>query len=277
MVLQPLVLRIKRLTVKETDHKEMRITYIFHSGFAIETDNCILVFDYWMDPAGVMPQILNSTKDIYVFSSHFHEDHFTTEIFNWKNAHNNVTYILSKDILKHRRAQKQDANIWLAKGGHFEDENLEVYATGSNDSGVSWIVKTDGKTLFHAGDLNNWYARFMTDPNYHGGEIVAAETGELIDPLKDEKQFLGELKDIAKIAQNFDIVMFPVDARVGNGYTRGDRQFIERFGTGLFIPMHFVASGFESAWRMEEFTNERNIPFWKISKEGDTINVKSQQ
>lgn len=33
----------------------MQLTYIFHSGFALETDRCILVFDYWMDPAGVMP------------------------------------------------------------------------------------------------------------------------------------------------------------------------------------------------------------------------------
>ena len=27
----------------------MQLTYIFHSGFALETDRCILVFDYWMD------------------------------------------------------------------------------------------------------------------------------------------------------------------------------------------------------------------------------------
>ena len=29
----------------------MRLTYIFHSGFALETDDAILVFDYWLDPA----------------------------------------------------------------------------------------------------------------------------------------------------------------------------------------------------------------------------------
>ena len=39
----------------------MQLTYIFHSGFALETDRCILVFDYWMDPAGVVPRPVSYT------------------------------------------------------------------------------------------------------------------------------------------------------------------------------------------------------------------------
>jgi hypothetical protein len=84
---------------------------------------------------------------------------------------------------------------------------------------------------------------------------------------------LGELKDIRKITYSFDVVMFPIDGRIGNGYTLGGRQFIERFKVGLFIPMHFVASGFESAWRMKEFTDEKGIPFWEITREGETIEI----
>jgi hypothetical protein len=64
----------------------------------------------------------------------------------------------------------------------------------------------------------------------------------------------------------------------------------------MFIPMHFVASGFEvteqrellsslewpsrdgtrrnlSSWRMKEFADEKGIPFWEITKEGDTIEL----
>lgn len=145
----------------------MQLTYIFHSGFALETDRCILVFDYWMDPAGVMPRLLQSPKPLYVFSSHFHEDHFNRDIFSWRTRKANARYILSKDILKHRRAQKEEADAWLGKGATWEDELLRVTATGSNDSGVSWVIETDGKRIFHAGDLNNWYARFLTD-DYHG-------------------------------------------------------------------------------------------------------------
>ena len=34
-----------------------------------------------------------------------------------------------------------------------------------------------------------------------------------------------------------------------------------------------ITSGFESSWRMKEFTDEKGIPFWEISKEGETIDI----
>ena len=221
-----------------------------------------------------MPGILNTDKPVYVFSSHFHEDHFTKEIFSWKKDYPSVkfTYILSKDILKHRRASKSDADAWLAKGATWEDENIKVYAMGSNDSGVSWIIETEGKKIFHAGDLNNWYAKFLADENKPG--TILSKEFMLVNPEKDEKRYLGELKDIKKVSDSFNLVMFPIDGRIGNGYTRGGRQFIERFNVGMFVPMHFVVSGYESAWRMKEFTDARNIPFWSINKIGDKIDIE---
>ena len=95
---------------------------------------------------------------------------------------------------------------------------------------------------------------------------------ETFNPIAHEKQFLGELKDIRKVADSFDVVMFPIDGRVGNGYTLGARQFIEQFKVGLFVPMHFT-TGFESSWRMKEFTDEKNISFWEITREGETIEI----
>ena len=249
----------------------MTLTYIFHSGFVLETEQSILVFDYWLDPSGVMEDVLRKDKSLYVFSSHFHEDHFTRAVFEWKKLKSNVTYILSKDILRHRRANKEEADVWLAKGGSWSDERISVKALGSTDSGVSWIVETEGKRIFHAGDLNNWYAKFLHDAV--PGKTIYSEELEEIDPIAHEKQYLGELKDIRKVADSFDLVMFPIDGRIGNGYTLGGRQFIERFKVGLFVPMHFVASGFESSWRMKEYTDKYGIPFWKITKEGEAIKI----
>lgn len=250
----------------------MTLRYIFHSAFVLETERCILVFDYWMDPADVMREYMHTPKQVYVFASHFHEDHFTKEIFSWKENIQNIKYILSKDILKHRRAHKENADVWMAKGSMWQDENLKVIATGSNDSGVSWIIEVDDKQIFHAGDLCNWYARFLAD-DAPEGEIFSEEFQEYINPVAEEKRFLGELKDIRKVTEKFDLVMFPVDGRIGNGYTLGGRQFIERFKIGMFVPMHFVASGFDSAWRMEPFCKEKNIPFWCIRKEGERITI----
>ena len=192
----------------------MRLTYIFHSGFVLETSRCVLVFDYWMDPASVFSDFLQSEKD----------------------------------------------------------DAVQVTATGSTDSGVSWIITIEGKCIFHAGDLNNWYSRFLAE-SYHDAQAYSTEFGINIDPLKEEKRYLGELKDIRKKTACFDVAMFPIDGRIGNGYTRGGRQFIETFNVGLFVPMHFAASGFESAWRMKEFTDARHIRFWNISHEGEAIDV----
>lgn len=248
----------------------MTLTYIFHSGFMLETDEVILVFDCWHDPSDVIAKVLNDEKPMYVFASHFHEDHFCRDIFKWRQRNAPTTYILSKDILRRRRAESSEADVWMGKGAVWNDEHVSVTATGSNDSGVSWIVETGGKRFFHAGDLNNWYARFLADDT-PDAVIHSIEFDEDVNPVAEEKRFLGELKDIAKKTGSFDIAMFPVDGRIGNGYTRGARQFIERFEVKLFVPMHFVASGYESAWRMEPFCAEKNIPFWPISKIGDSI------
>ena len=260
----------------------MTLTYVFHSCFVLETDKSILIFDYWLDLNSVVPPFLKKDKSVYVFSSHFHEDHFNSAIFEWRKQQDGITYILSKDIYKHRRATKEDADVWLAKGGAWSDGTISVWALGSTDSGVSWIIEIESHRIFHAGDLNNWYARFL--PEAVPGETIyseeffaersgKAERDEEIDPISHEKQYLGELKDIRKITDSFNVVMFPIDGRIGNGYTLGGRQFIERFKVGLFVPMHFVASGFESAWRMKEFTDEKGIPFWEITREGETIEI----
>lgn len=83
----------------------MELTYLYHSGFVVETDCCVLVFDYWMDPANVMERLVGSCGDkhVYVFASHFHRDHFNKHIFGWREANPRAafTYLLSRDILDH--------------------------------------------------------------------------------------------------------------------------------------------------------------------------------
>lgn len=248
----------------------MKLTYIFHSSFALETDQCLIIFDYWLDPSEIIPQLLTSPKPLYVLSSHFHEDHFNREIFKWREYHTDITYILSKDILRHRRAQKEEADVWMGKGANWHDDNITITATGSNDSGVSWVIETEGKYIFHAGDLNSWYARFLSEPAAIPTTVINEDNKE-INPIQEEKRFLGELKDILKISNHFNLVMFPIDSRVGNGYTLGARQFIDRFKVGMFVPMHFTAGGYESSWRMYEYCTEKDIAFWQIHTEGESI------
>ena len=133
-------------------------------------------------------------------------------------------------------------------------------------------MKVGGKTIFHAGDLNNWYARLLSEKG-HRYQRGMLGIGKEVDPEYEERRYLEELENIAKVTKSFDAIIFPIDGRIGNGYTRGARQFLERFQVGLFVPMHFVASGYASAWRMKVFTDMCHVPFWKIDREGDYIEV----
>lgn len=53
----------------------MKITYLDHSGFAVEYKKYVLIFDWYK---GKLPEF-DSEKEIYVFSSHSHYDHFDLE------------------------------------------------------------------------------------------------------------------------------------------------------------------------------------------------------
>ena len=77
----------------------MKITYINHSGFLIETKDCYYIFDYYK---GELPQ-LEKEKEVIVFCSHFHKDHFNPVIFEILDDMN-MTYqaILAKDIRKRK-------------------------------------------------------------------------------------------------------------------------------------------------------------------------------
>ena len=87
----------------------MKITYINHSGFLVETKDCYYIFDYYK---GELP-FLDKKKEVIVFCSHFHEDHFNPKIFEILDEMG-MTYqaVLSKDIRK--KSKRSDMKITYA-------------------------------------------------------------------------------------------------------------------------------------------------------------------
>ena len=69
----------------------MTITHIYHSGFLMEFDQCVWLFDYYK---GEIPSF-DRAKKLFVFSSHVHSDHFNKEIFTIFREYSDVEYILS--------------------------------------------------------------------------------------------------------------------------------------------------------------------------------------
>ena len=55
----------------------MKITYIHHSAFLVETESAYLLFDYFQ---GKLPEF-SEEKPLYVFASHRHPDHFSKITF----------------------------------------------------------------------------------------------------------------------------------------------------------------------------------------------------
>ena len=132
----------------------MKITYINHSGFLIETRDCYYIFDYYK---GELPY-LDKEKEVIVFCSHFHKDHFNPQIFGILEDMG-MTYqaVLANDIRKRNHLSDLKITYVYHDQTYNLDNGTEVDTLLSNDSGVAFIVKTKEGTIYHAGDLNDWY------------------------------------------------------------------------------------------------------------------------
>lgn len=205
-----------------------KIHYLYHSGFIVETDLNILIFDYFNDngeseyrslESGVIPdEVLKTDKDVYVFASHGHLDHFNPLIFEWRNLNPKIEYILSSDIEMEEDYPK--CNV-ISEGESIQIKNMTVKAYGSTDIGVSFLVKADGISIFHAGDLNWWHWNGESD---RFNRRMARSFKAKIEKLKGEA---------------IDIAFFPVDYRLRDKYSIGGEHFIENLAPKLFVPMHF--------------------------------------
>lgn len=206
----------------------MRLTYIYHSGFAIETHNFTMIIDYFQDSLGgkrgvVYDRLLLRPNRLYVLSTHGHPDHFNPEILEWRKRRSDIHYIFSKDIMSVFNSDDPHI-VYLEKDGVYKDDLLQVNAYGSTDIGLSYKITTEKKVVFHAGDLNNW----------HWNEESTKEEVE-----KASGDYLKELDHIAASTPKLDVAMFPVDPRLGKDFMLGAEQFMEKIPTELFIPMHF--------------------------------------
>ncbi|AJA48722.1 putative Zn-dependent hydrolase [Clostridium pasteurianum DSM 525 = ATCC 6013] len=237
-----------------------KINYLYNSGFTVETENYLLIFDYYKDSVskgiksienGAISELnLKIPKKIIVFSSHSHFDHFNPVIFTWKKIRPDINYVLSNDITN---IDNKDTNINILSP--YEDlylDNIYIKAFSSNDLGVSFLVKVDNINIFHSGDLNwwNWWD----------------ENGEF--NLSMEKSFKSEIKKLEGI--DIDIAFCPVDPRLKEYYYIGGEYFIKELNPKLFIPMHF-GSKFSITTKFKEKVKYTNTTIIEIQKRGEEI------
>ncbi len=204
-----------------------KITYLDHSGFAVVTPSAILVFDYYRDPAHALKKVLHEYPSLPVIFlvSHHHEDHFNRDIFDLAQDHKR-TYVLSNDIVS-KVTHDDIAIAWMSAGDTVENlpGDITVKAYGSTDIGVSYLVTLpDGKTIFHAGDLNYWHWQQESTAD----EVRAAYN-----------RFVKVMTRLLQDVKSLDMAFFPVDPRMGQDFSQGARLFLSNIDVKYFFPMHF--------------------------------------
>lgn len=174
----------------------MKVTYLEHSGFAVEYKNYVLIFDWYK---GKVPEF-DVTKKVYVFSSHAHYDHFNQNIFTWKEDYPDIHYILSADIVTDTEGAKV---TYVVANQEYQVDDLKVQTLHSTDEGVAFVVYAEDKVIYHAGDLNWWhweeeddaYNRMMRGDYQKEIETLAGEKIDLafvvLDPRQEEQFYWG--------------------------------------------------------------------------------------
>lgn len=205
----------------------MKIIYLDHSGFQVETADFTMVFDY---VKGTLPEVSKETRRIF-FVSHKHEDHFSENIFTADREQD--FYVLDRQLKNRVRrmalpeTQMERVNF-VRPLKHYElscgGAVLSIETLPSTDCGVAFLVRDPeqpGKWIFHAGDLNWWF--WEGEPKQWLNQMKA-EYCRIVDSISE--------KDISA-------AFVPLDPRLEKNAAKGPAYFLEHVRTERMFPMHF--------------------------------------
>lgn len=209
----------------------MKVTFLYHSSFLVELSQCTLLFDWY---GGAVPAY-DKSKPLYVFASHHHRDHYSPEIFSAFGMEN-VWYVLGNCIrLSAKRKEAlsiDDSHVFrLAAGRSLTLGGLAIETLRSTDAGVAFWITAEGKTFFHAGDLQWWH--WEEEPKTWNEEM--------------ERDFK---KECAKVAgRRADVAFLVLDPRQEDSYWWGFDWWMRTLEVGWAFPMH----SWEAYWIIKKF------------------------
>ena len=207
----------------------MKITYIHHSCFSVELDRAVFLFDYFEGELPAFPR----EKELVVFASHKHHDHFDRAVFRLAEEYPAVWFLLSKDIRMSENYRKRmgisdraaERITYVGKNQTLEfpvgGQPLKIETLASTDEGVAFVLGYEGRSLYHAGDLNWW-----------------TWIGETKDEYEDMTgRFKAEMEKLK--GRHFDAAFVPLDPRQEERYFWGFDYFMRVTDTDRAFPMHF--------------------------------------
>ena len=212
----------------------MKVTFIHHSSFCVEIEDKVFLFDYFRGGrladftfSGVVPEFPRETQ-IYVFSSHQHQDHFDPEVLQWTKEYPNIRYIFAKQIkLSDNYLAKKgiDPGVkerisYMKANDSLEFSGITVETLPSTDEGVAYLVSYAGKTIYHAGDLHWWH--------WEGEDDIFNEY--------QEKTYKRQIEKLAE--RHIDVAFVVIDPRLDAAVYWGIDCFMELVRADHVIPMH---------------------------------------
>lgn len=213
----------------------MKITYIYHSGFLVETESCYYLFDYFRE---ALPP-LNPEKPIIVLVSHSHGDHYNPAVFQLLGdcGMKMSAALLPNDIKKGKYPdgltllETEGCEDMAALNGHILKVlhsreyvlpfQARVRTLLSTDSGVAYLLSCPEGTFFHAGDLNDWIDESMSE----------AERRQMTGSYR------AALRGLAGVS--LDAACLPLDPHLGGHYADGLLYFLKTVNVKQVWPMHF--------------------------------------
>lgn len=201
----------------------MKVDYIGHSGFLVETEKCYYLFDYYK---GELPR-LDVWKMVIVFCSHGHGDHYQPGIFKKLREMGmlRIYAVLSEDIGDCKEVSAGEL-LSVAAGGRYKlPLGQELITYRSTDLGVAFLISEGDEIIYHAGDLNDWVWE-GEKPDYN--EQMTKDYRKQIDTLA---KHLGR--------RRLSCAFVVLDPRQEKDYDRGMLYFLEKVNADLVYPMHF--------------------------------------
>lgn len=233
----------------------MRVTYIGHSGFSVELESHILLFDYY---EGTMPEF-DPAKKLLVFASHSHPDHFNREILKLADVYPDVEYIFPKDIRIAKKEQRESEHF-MRKRDEITVGDTKVKSLRSTDEGVAFLVRCEDRIIYHAGDLNWW----------HWEE-------ESIDYNRNmRKNYQKEIKKLSR--KKIDLAFVVLDPRQGGAAFSGIDYFMRNVKAGHVFPMHMWKDyGLTDRLLTSEISAGYRNRIHRIWEEGQMVEIEERK
>lgn len=237
-----------------------KVRYLGHSAWLVETGTVRLLFDYGRlpaRPAGRTPDPgIFRVEDwldlpLTVFFSHQHGDHYDPALHRRLMKQPGVRVLLGLDGVlppagkPDRRQPAQDTDR-IAPRSCRQWPDMTVWASGSTDSGVSFLVSCPSGTFYHGGDLAVW-----------------DDTAFYIDGYRREIDWLADR--LLESGRTLDLAFLPVGTSDGyqeDALLAGLDYALAKLRPRHVLPMH--GHGHEQFYR--DFANrvQNRSPQWSF-------------